>query len=221
MGKETERKFLIKERSFLQGHTGTPIVQGYCSAEDARVKVRLHLGIGTLILTTQGDGIFSRDYRFTIAHVEAMDLLDHHSLEEARHLVNGEALREGTVKPDMCRRIRLAGDKGFFTLKGTQPGLTRPEFEYALSPFDAKHLIEHHSSLGILYKTRYEVPVGTHLFEVDIFEGGLQGLEVAEIELAFEDQLFNRPEWLGVEVSRDRRYANAELAATQQIPATR
>ncbi|PNG50148.1 MULTISPECIES: CYTH domain-containing protein [unclassified Variovorax] len=119
----------------------------------------------------------------------------------------------------MTVRVRVAGDKGFLTLKSNTQGLSRAEFEYPIPLSDAEDLLNGHASLGRLTKVRYLIPVRDVTFEVDVFEGELDGLVVAEVELGSEEQDFPRPAWLGDEVSHDPRYRNSELAVSRRVPA--
>ena len=109
-------------------------------------------------------------------------------------------------------RIRIKGDKGFITIKGigNESGASRFEWEKNISLNDAKQLLKI-CEPGIIDKTRYEVKVGEHSFEVDEFHGDNEGLVVAEIELKSEDDPFEKPEWLGAEVTGDERYYNSSL----------
>jgi CYTH domain-containing protein len=66
-------------------------------------------------------------------------------------------------------------------------------------------------NLKVLSKTRYEIKIENNLWEVDVFEGKLDGLIIAEIELESEDESFNKPVWLGREVTNDLSYLNAKL----------
>lgn len=109
-------------------------------------------------------------------------------------------------------RARRAGDKAFLTLKGPRVGLSCDEFEYPIPVADALAMLESYSTGGVLSKTRYNVPVGPHTFEVDVFEGGLAGLVVAEVELSDEAEAVELPAWLGREVSHDMAYTNINLA---------
>lgn len=133
--------------------------------------------------------------------------------------LSGVTMRQGYLADgSMSVRVRLAGTKGFLTLKGTAPGLSRPEFEYGIPERDALDLLNNHVTLGSLDKIRFLIPVGRHTFEVDMFLGPLAGLVVAEVELACEVEEFISPSWLGAEVSHDLRYTNAALAKSHRIP---
>ncbi len=109
-------------------------------------------------------------------------------------------------------RIRLYDNKAFLTIKGPSfdGGLSRNEYEYAVPMADAPGLLALCEG-GIIDKTRWLVNVEGHTFEVDEFHGDNEGLEVAEIELGKADEDFPRPEWLGTEVTGQRRYYNSQL----------
>lgn len=118
----------------------------------------------------------------------------------------------------MVVRVRVAGDKGFLTLKGNTKGLSRAEFEYEVPLGDAEALLTGFASLGRVEKIRYYIPVGDLTFEVDVFEKELSGLVVAEVEVPSEEHHVPQLVWLGTEVSRDFRYRNSELAISRTIP---
>ena len=114
--------------------------------------------------------------------------------------------------PERTVRIRLQGDKGFLTVKGigNKSGASRYEFEKEISIGDAQDLMAI-CEPGVIEKTRYNVKSGEHTFEIDEFYGDNDGLIVAEVELASEDEVFEKPEWLGVEVTGEVKYYNAML----------
>ncbi|MBO4852038.1 MAG: CYTH domain-containing protein [Schwartzia sp.] len=112
----------------------------------------------------------------------------------------------------MLVRVRQEDKRAFLTLKGRTEGITRSEYEYEIPMQDAGELLER-CEKPIIEKTRYLVPAGPHTWEVDVFAGANEGLVVAEIELSHEDEPFDRPAWLGREVSDDTRYYNSNLAA--------
>ncbi|WP_412464724.1 CYTH domain-containing protein [Flavobacterium mekongense] len=115
--------------------------------------------------------------------------------------------------PERTVRVRIKGDKGYLTIKGKSSanGTTRLEWEREISVMDAETLLNICES-GIIDKVRYEVKVGHHVYEVDIFSGENDGLVMAEIELESESETFERPKWLGEEVTNDERYYNAYLS---------
>ena len=129
-------------------------------------------------------------------------------------LGEGECYRQGYLARDpVTVRIRVAGERGYLTLKGRSTGISRSEFEYGIPLEDAEALLAL-CTTPLIEKTRYRIPHGQHVWEVDVFDGDNAGLVVAEIELASEDEPFQRPDWLGEEVSGDYRYSNSALAVT-------
>lgn len=111
-------------------------------------------------------------------------------------------------------RVRTKGEKGYLTIKG-KPALgsfTRYEWEKEIPLQDAEELLTL-SIGGLIDKYRYEVKVGNHVFEVDEFLGANLGLLVAEVELTNEDEAYERPDWVGQEVTGDKRYNNSHLSA--------
>ena len=108
-------------------------------------------------------------------------------------------------------RVRLAADAAWLNIKGATIGASRSEFEYPVPPGDAAAMLEGLCGGQVLEKVRYRVRHGDHLWEVDCFEGANAGLVVAEVELAAEDEPFERPPWVGEEVTHLRRYYNAAL----------
>lgn len=115
--------------------------------------------------------------------------------------------------PEHTVRVRIKGDKGFITIKGigSQSGASRYEWEKEIPVNEADELLGLCES-GIIDKVRHFVKVGSHTFEVDVFSGENTGLTVAEIELGSEDEAFERPEWLGEEVTGEDRYYNSALS---------
>jgi CYTH domain-containing protein len=107
-------------------------------------------------------------------------------------------------------RVRIKGTSAFLTIKGKTTGVSRSEFEYEIPISDAEEMIEQFSTKHIR-KYRYEIPMGKHIWEVDVFEGKLKGLTLAEIELDSEDEIFEKPDWVTKDVSLDASYYNAVL----------
>jgi CYTH domain-containing protein len=112
---------------------------------------------------------------------------------------------------ELTLRVRTRDDKGYLTIKGRsdEAGMRRDEWEYEIPVEEARELLLF--SRGTIDKTRHLVPVGLHTFEVDCFYGENEGLVMAEVELKSEDESFERPAWLGREVTGDRRYYNSQL----------
>ena len=109
-------------------------------------------------------------------------------------------------------RIRRKGDKGYITIKGksNESGTSRYEWEKEIPLNEAEELLLL-CEPGAIDKIRYEIPSGKHTFEVDEFYGDNQGLILAEVELESEDESYIKPDWLGMEVTGDRRYYNSCL----------
>lgn len=115
--------------------------------------------------------------------------------------------------PERTVRIRIKGTKGFITIKGkgNESGTTRFEWEKEIEVTEAEQLLLLCED-GVIDKVRYEIPFGKHLYEVDVFEGNNKGLIIAEIELNDENESFEKPHWLGEEVTGDDRFYNASLS---------
>jgi len=128
---------------------------------------------------------------------------------------NKTHIKQGFLSTDKERtvRVRLKGEKGFLTIKGASSnnGLSRFEWEKEISKEDAEQLFKL-CKKGIIDKMRYEVKLGNHIFEIDEFFGDNEGLVLAEIELNTEDEAFEKPNWLGNEVTGDIRYYNSQLS---------
>ncbi len=108
-------------------------------------------------------------------------------------------------------RVRIAGEKAFLTIKSKSKGISRQEFEYEIPEQDARELLKL-SLTPIVEKIRYKIEYAGKCWEIDEFLGKNKGLYVAEIELNSEKEPFEKPEWLGKEVSDDKRYFNSRLA---------
>ena len=132
-----------------------------------------------------------------------------------REGASGTRYRQGflSTDPDRVVRVRIAGSKATLTIKGRTVGARRSEFEYPLPLEDAEELLDQLCMRPLIEKVRYTVVVGAHTWEVDVFEGDNEGLVVAEVELEREDEPFERPDWVGAEVTDDPRYFNANLIA--------
>ena len=122
---------------------------------------------------------------------------------------------QGYLNSDPSRtvRVRIKGEQGFLTIKGkgNASGTTRFEWEKEIDVAEAEALLLL-CEKGIIDKIRYEILVGKHTFEVDVFSGENQGLVMAEVELSEENEFFEKPKWLGNEVTGDKRYYNSYLS---------
>jgi adenylate cyclase len=143
---------------------------------------------------------------------------------ERKFLVKGEFKHLATRKIEITQcyllkdrdktiRLRIAGEEGILTIKSsaTEGTITRGEWEFPVSLVDALDIF----SLclpGKIVKTRYLIPSGKHTIEVDVFHDKNEGLIVAEIELEFDDEIFEKPDWLGEEVTGRPEYFNSSLA---------
>ena len=144
---------------------------------------------------------------------------------ERKFLVSSDAFKNDALRknhiaqgylnstPERTVRVRIKGDTGYLTIKGksNETGLSRFEWEKEIPLEEAKALLLL-CEKGIIEKNRYEVQVGKHLFEVDEFFGENEGLLLAEVELQSESEFFEKPHWLGDEVTQDQRYYNSYLS---------
>ena len=143
--------------------------------------------------------------------IERKFLVAHQAWRESVNTIH--VYRQGYLSYDSERTVRVRATEvtGYLTIKGITEGLTRDEFEYEIPLADALALLQLCERPAI-EKKRYIVPNGAHDWEVDVFEGVNEGLVVAEIELGSEDEAFDKPNWLGNEVSGDRKYSNSALS---------
>jgi len=127
---------------------------------------------------------------------------------------NGQGIRicQGYLNRDKERtvRVRLSGEKAFLTIKGMNSGATRAEYEYEIPVSHAEELLKICDG-PVLEKNRYALDYNGLIWEVDEFLSENEGLIVAEVELKSEDQSFERPDWIGQEVTTDPRYYNSNL----------
>ena len=141
---------------------------------------------------------------------------------ERKFLLQGDAwrglgqavlLRQGYLSSARERvvRVRIEGEQAMLTIKGANVGATRGVWEYPIPLDDAVELLDGLCEQPLIEKVRHRIEHAGMVWEVDEFLGANAGLVVAEIELASEDQPFEKPEWIGVEVSGDARYYNANL----------
>ncbi|MGB5651737.1 MAG: CYTH domain-containing protein, partial [Sedimenticolaceae bacterium] len=112
----------------------------------------------------------------------------------------------------------IKGDEAVLNIKKTLDGINRLEYEYQIPVGDAREILDQVALKPLIDKTRHHVVRGNHLWEIDEFYGDNAGLVVAEIELGDADEDFDRPAWLGEEVSLDQRYYNSNLS---ELPYTK
>ena len=130
-----------------------------------------------------------------------------------RALADGVSIRQGYLSShaDRIVRVRIEGASAMLTIKGRTVGTARGEWEYPIPMDDAAKFLNELCEKPIIEKKRYRIPYQGMVWEVDEFLGENTGLVVAEIELSAEDQQFAKPDWIGVEVTHDSRYFNANL----------
>ena len=130
------------------------------------------------------------------------------SVRDSSHLLQGYVAN--TVRCSV--RVRIAGGSAWLSLKSMEAGTTRHEFEYPVPCDDAGQILAGLCEGPLIEKIRHRVPAGRHCYEVDEFLGENAGLVIAEIELGAADEEFDRPAWLGTEVTEEPRYYSFMLA---------
>jgi adenylate cyclase len=121
-------------------------------------------------------------------------------------------MRQNYLAQNPTVRVRLDGETGFITIKRSVKGCARAEYEYTIPAADAAEMLDTLCSGYEVCKTRHIVSFGGKTWEIDVFEGVNAGLILAEIELQDKDEEFARPQWLGEEVTGDKRYYNSYLS---------
>jgi len=141
---------------------------------------------------------------------------------ERKFLVKNNAWQKGakgidyqqgylSTYPSRTVRVRVEGKAGKITIKGKKKGIAGDEFEYDIPVDDAKYLLKNLCKQPTIQKIRYKIPFKGLVWEVDVFYGQNKGLVIAEVELESTDQKYNMPKWIGKEVTKDRRFRNANL----------
>jgi len=152
-----------------------------------------------------------QNYRYTMGiEIERKFLVKAYSY---RNLADAVQYRQGYLidRIDSIVRVRTIRDQGFLTIKGRTIGATRLEYEYEIPVGDAIEILNELCKKPIIEKHRYKIPFAGFIWEVDEFHRDNEGLIVAEIELDNENQEFERPDWVGEEVTGDQRYFNSNL----------
>ncbi len=124
------------------------------------------------------------------------------------HIVQGYL----NADPKATVRVRIKDDQAYLTVKGLNSGAVRDEWEYSIPLADAREMLARCSSGRVIDKTRYVVMSGMHCWEIDEFHGELAPLKIAEIELSNADEAFDKPDFIGKEVTGDIRYYNSTLS---------
>ncbi len=130
-----------------------------------------------------------------------------------RALARGVKYRQGYLNSAKERtvRVRTIDDKGYLTIKGITSGASRAEYEYEIPVAEAGALLNDLCEKPLIEKSRYKIEFKGFVWEVDEFFGENQGLIVAEVELESENQTFEKPVWIGEEVTGDPKYFNSNL----------
>lgn len=131
-----------------------------------------------------------------------------------RHADDGVTMRQGYLASgnNVSIRVRVAGEQAWLNIKHARKLTVRQEFEYPIPLTDAEALLASACQGPLVEKTRYRITHGRHVWEVDVFHGDNAGLVLAEIELSHEGESFERPPWVGRDVSEEARYLNQNLA---------
>jgi adenylate cyclase len=145
------------------------------------------------------------------------------SPEVLKYCRTGKHIRQGYLHTDdkNTLRVRRSGDRGYLTWKGKKQGSSRAEFEREISADTTDFLLSLIAPERCLEKTRYAVEHAGLTWDVDVFEGPLSGLILAEVELQHEDQPISLPPWVTREVTHDKRYRNSRLVGRKRPPRPR
>jgi adenylate cyclase len=124
-------------------------------------------------------------------------------------------IRDGLIAHSNGRkaRVRMMDGKGTIAVKGAERGLSRAEFEYPIPVADAEEMLRTMCDDFVLEKTRYIVPHAGLVWEVDVYDGILQGVVIAEVELKHESEAIVFPDWIGTEVTKNPNYKKANMLA--------
>ena len=133
-------------------------------------------------------------------------------------VVRSVFLRDGLIASSNGNkvRVRIVDEKATVTIKGPRRVMRRAEFEYDIPVSDAEAILTHMCQGHILEKARHFVEHSDGMWEVDVYEGSLQGIVIAEIELRHENQTIESPDWMGKEVTRDPRYRKVNMLADRR-----
>lgn len=168
--------------------------------------------------------------KLSIIHIQerilsSMKMKSNNQEIERKFLIKGDFKSLATSEHNIIQgyissgvRIRIKDDKGYITIKGklNNTGVSRYEFEKEIDLKDANDLMLLCRE-GKIEKIRYNIPIGNHIFEVDEFHGKNEGLILAEVELNSEDEEFIKPDWLGEEVTGNKKYYNSYISKHQFI----
>lgn len=139
--------------------------------------------------------------KFLVKHIPSSLMTD------GTHIVQGYMVN----RKQMVIRVRLSGENAFLTVKGETINGTRKEYEYPIPAEDARQMLDLYCERPFVEKTRYIIDHKGFTWELDQFSGANTGLVMAEIELSHIDQPFEKPDWIGQDVTHDVRYYNSNL----------
>ena len=133
--------------------------------------------------------------------------------EKLGTLKNANRIKQGyiTTNKDAVVRVRVKNDKGYLTIKSSNIGASRLEFEYEIPLVEANEMLDKLCQKPIIDKNRYIVDFANHIWEIDIFYGDNEGLVIAEVELEDENEHIELPLWIKEEVTGDVKYYNSNL----------
>lgn len=130
-----------------------------------------------------------------------------------KQYAKGVYYRQGYLSSNPSVRVRIIDQEAFLTIKGATTGFSRSEFEYRIPYEDGLEMLQELSKKPIIEKYRYKMEYAGFIWEIDEFLSENEGLIVAEIELEAEDQEFQKPPFIGEEVTFDKRYRNSSLVS--------
>ncbi|WP_375690762.1 CYTH domain-containing protein [Pseudooceanicola sp. LIPI14-2-Ac024] len=134
------------------------------------------------------------------------------------YVIRSERLRDGLIATDEGRKVRVRFYDGQATIcvKGRRNGLERDEYEYPIPAADAHEMLDRHCNGDVVEKVRYHVPAQGLTWTVDVYDGLLSGIVIAEVELPARDTAFPRPHWLGPEVTGQQAYRKINMVAARK-----
>lgn len=213
---EIERKFLTLNEDWKPLAPAVPYRQGYLNSDrghQVQVKTLSAPGrtSGWIVLRSAQ---LLEPIEFLIPIQESIELQQQLCFDLSETQYNGtcETIGHLSTNAGHTLRFRIAGTQGFFTIKAKTVGISRAEFEFDLPVATAEHLLNQLCEKPQIEKTRRKIPYDGFIWEVDEFLGDNLGLVIAEIELTDETQSFTKPDWIGPEVTGDKRYNNSQLA---------
>jgi adenylate cyclase len=216
MPTEIERKFLTTHDQWKTLAPAIPYRQGYINSDRGhQVLIKNLTSPGRTSGFLEIRSPLLRDpIEFLIPIKDSIELHQTLCFNLKEQTCNGttETLGHLSTQKGHTLRVRIAGNQGIFTIKAKTVGISRAEFEFEIPIATAEQLLDRLCEKPQIEKTRRKIPYAGFIWEVDEFLGDNLGLVIAEIELQSETQSFVKPDWIGLEVTGDRRYNNSSLA---------